>query len=503
MTKFISPIVARITMSDGYKFSMAEAGFPLREETFYYTHRRGGANGWHYMPVDAQQYVKALLPRGCTNDSLDDRMSDDYKYLDEHAYSVGAAARKAYSLTDNLKVTAIPKGSWFYNRESAFSVTGTSAIGSWLEPMSLMLHFRIQVATQAKINRLPPNMIATCAREEEIIIEACEEAGRKPPQIEVREEEYYNAILAKARALVDVVKNPDRIFEVGMRAVSCMEQHEIALRAIRDAGIMRTSNVYLAQKLGMIPVGTMGHEHIQRFGNSYQSFITMRDRFPGFISYLPDTFDSIREGIPAALKAMMECPNRKSGIRFDSEDRIRNHYWYTLTEMQRLNILQQLILESGWNLEKTIQFEKYRELADWPAELQSYGLGGYLVQPNWAIFRRDDVAAVWKLTKTGARGVMKFSDDAGKQSAPGLPVVLRPLPMHMGSNIPVGIIGQDGEKIENHFQLSSNEPNAVAMLSPDMVMLNNAPQVAPIYSPETQKLADICTAIRQANFSEV
>ena len=28
--------------TDGYKFSMAEAGWPLRTETFYYSHRKGG-----------------------------------------------------------------------------------------------------------------------------------------------------------------------------------------------------------------------------------------------------------------------------------------------------------------------------------------------------------------------------------------------------------------------------------------------------------------------------
>jgi nicotinate phosphoribosyltransferase len=255
----------RITMTDGYKFSMAEAGFPLRTETFYYTHRRGGANGWHFMPVDPKEYVKSLLKIEETNIGL------DYKYLDEHSYSVGAAARKAFSMTDSVKVTSIPKGSWFYNRESAFSASGPSALGSWLEPNALMLHFRVQVATQAKINNLPTKLIATCEREKEIIIESCEAAGRKPPEIEVRSEEYYNSIHDKAKALIDAVKDPDRLFEVGMRAVSCIEQHEIALRAIRDLGIMRTANVYLAQQLGMTPVGTMGHEHVMRFGNSYQS----------------------------------------------------------------------------------------------------------------------------------------------------------------------------------------------------------------------------------------
>ena len=36
--------------TDAYKFSMAAAGFPLRTETFTYTHRRGGP---HFLPFDA------------------------------------------------------------------------------------------------------------------------------------------------------------------------------------------------------------------------------------------------------------------------------------------------------------------------------------------------------------------------------------------------------------------------------------------------------------------
>ena len=255
------------------------------------------------------------------------------------------------------------------------------------------------------------------------------------------------------------VGNPDRIFEVGMRAVSCMDQHMIALKAIKEAGILRTSNVYIAQMLKMIPVGTMGHEHIQRFGNDYQSFITMRDRFPGFISYLPDTFDSIRSGIPAALRAIQERQDRKAGIRFDSEDKIKNHYLYTITECLRLGLNPQLILESGWNLEKTILFEKFREMMEWPADQQSYGFGGYLVEPPWQTFMRDDVAAVWKLTESGGVATMKFGDEAGssKQSAPGRPVIFRPHPMLATNSVPVGIIGQEGEKINDYYCMGDRD----------------------------------------------
>ena len=494
--------MSNILMTDGYKFSMAEAGFPLRTETFYYTHRRGGYYGWHFMPIDAVKYVNGLLPPQF-QDFPTVELAGDYKYLESNSYAVGAAYRKAFSMTDMVKVSAIPEGSWFYNREPAFSITGPSAIASWLEPTALMLNFVVQVATQAKIRALSDKMFATCEEEKELILNACLFAGSKIPEIEVRTDEYYQSILAKAKALVEAVGgNPDRIFEVGMRAVSCMAQHKIALSAIKAAGIMRTSNVYLAKELGMIPVGTMGHEHIQRFGNDYQAFITMRDRFPGFISYLPDTFDSIRSGIPAALRAIQERPDRDAGIRFDSEDRIKNHYFYTITECLRLGLLPQLILESGWNLEKTLQFERYREMMQWSPNRQSYGYGGYLVEPTWQTFRRDDVAAVWKLTKSVV-ATMKFGDEANsaKQSAPGLPVIYRPHPMHASPEIPVGIIGQEGEVILNHYCLSANETKAGYIPDFKAAASGKIIFVEPQYSPATQALVDICKANRQANFN--
>ena len=45
--------------TDGYKFSMAEAGWPLRKETFYYTHRKGGLQ---IVPMDIPTFVRGLLP---------------------------------------------------------------------------------------------------------------------------------------------------------------------------------------------------------------------------------------------------------------------------------------------------------------------------------------------------------------------------------------------------------------------------------------------------------
>jgi nicotinate phosphoribosyltransferase len=475
-----------VTGSDGYKFSMAEAGAALRVESFYYSHRRGGVNGWHYMPVDPNTFIQSLLPTP---------KAEDYEYLSQHSYEVGASFRRAFEQRDKLKIVGVPKGSWFYDREPAILVEDYSAVTSWLEPSALQLHFRIQIATAAKTGKLDERCrFATCLRERDIITETFDSIGMKAPQIEVRADEYYRSVLDRARDLVGIVKDPNRIFEVGMRAVSCMEQHEIALAAIKEAGILRTSNVFLAQKLGMIPVGTMGHEHPQRIGDDYEAFIAMRDRFPGFLFYLPDTFSTIQSGIPSALHVIAEQPDRDSGIRFDSEHGIRGHYMFTIAKAMEMGLQPRLALESGWNRELTVEFEELREMVKWPADRQAYGYGGYLVKPDWPSCLRDEVSAVYKLSKTGSRAVMKFGDEPGsaKASIPGRPVIWRPKPVQMTANTPAGYIAQEGEDwdppVESTLISGRTEHQGLAP--------HQSKVRPPVVSPATQELIRKCETNR-------
>jgi len=477
-----APFVHPITGSDGYKFSMAEAGAALRFEYFNYSHRKGGVNGWHYMPVDAESYVRSLLPKPEIS---------DYDYLRNHSYDVGASFRKAFTQYDKLRVVAVPKGSWFYDREPAVLDGGPSAVASWLEPLHLILNFRIQVATAAKTGKLDDRCkFATCEREREIILETLDSIGAHAPKIEVRADEYAASVLARAKDLVSIVENPDRIFEVGMRAVSCMDQHEIALRAIKEAGILRTSNVYLAQKLDLIPVGTMGHEHPQRIGDDYDCYTAMRDRFPGFLFYLPDTFSTLRSGVPSALIVIAEQPDRDAGIRFDSEHGIRGHYMFTIARAIEMGIQPRLALESGWNRELTVEFEHLREMAKWPADRQAYGYGGYLVKPEWKSFLRDDVSAVYKLCQSGSMATMKFGDEpkSGKASFPGRPVIWRPKPVELGPGVPAGYIAQEDEDWKPPLAASLlSGASSHGVLDPTRTQAKGL-----VLSPATQELVRKC-----------
>lgn len=425
--------------TDGYKFSMAEAGWPLRQETFYYAHRKGGAA---VLPFDAEAEVQKLMP---------EPTEADYAYLASHEYEMGAGFKAAVLRRDRVVIRALPKGAWFLPREPAFSLSGPSALISWLEPQVLHLHYRIQIATLALTD---PAALATevatvtCDEQKNIVLATLDAVGvRAPVHITVDSDAYYERVKARAAQLASIVGDPARIFEVGLRAATCIPQHVIALEACKAAGVRRTSHVAVARALDMIPVGTMGHEHVQRYGSDEAAFRAMRDRRPGRSSYLLDTFDTIRSGIPAAYSLMEEGYQSGDSIRYDSGDK-EMQYRYAAKEARKRGIRSVQILEDGFDAALTEKFEALRREVGWGPDEQFYGYGGYLIaRTSGTSLVRDKVAAVYKLSQTATSPTMKFGDDAnaGKESVPGNPVVFRRRSGD-GRDGPRGVIGQVGER---------------------------------------------------------
>src|SRR5438132_13128657 len=108
-------MAASLLMTDGYKLSMAEAGWPLRKETFYWSHRRGGPQ---VLPFDVRAEVMALLPRA---------EPEELQWLAEHGYETGPGFRLAIDRHEAVIVQTLPQGSVFWPREPIASVTGPSA----------------------------------------------------------------------------------------------------------------------------------------------------------------------------------------------------------------------------------------------------------------------------------------------------------------------------------------------------------------------------------------
>jgi nicotinate phosphoribosyltransferase len=465
--------------TDGYKFSMAEAGWPLRQETFYYSHRKGGLQ---VMPLDLAAYVKALLP---------DPKPEDYEFLARYDYEMGVGFKAAILRKEKLTVRAIPRGALFFPREPILTVTGPSALVSWVEPLLLQLNYRIQVATQALADRdalARALATVTCEEQKAIALETLDAVGVKPVPITVDSEGYQRRVRATVQELIDIVEDPARIFEVGLRAATCMEHHELALRACKEVGVQRTSNVEGARKLGMIPVGTMGHEHVQRYGSDDAAFRAMRERRPGRSSYLLDTFDTLTSGIPAAFQLIREDPSAQDSIRFDSGNK-KLQYLYAVTRARDVGIRPVNILEDGLDAQATREFEDLRRQVGWEPSAQFYGYGGHIVARTMECpLTRDRVAAIYKLSSTGRTPVMKFGNELaeGKQSIPGTPVLFR---RRHGSG-PIGLVGQEGEPApEGYFPLMDSTAEA-----PSLVGAQESATDARIgYTPATKELVDELT----------
>ena len=472
--------------TDAYKFSMAQAGFPLRRETFYFSFRRGGPQ---YVPFDVAEAVRALvdaLPFG----------EDDLTFARNAGYGLSDAMLEAmHGGSKALEIVAVPKGTWVLEREPILSVTGPSFLVSWLEPTLLWLNHPIQLATAFKLGQVTdPVRVATCEEHEKIIKRIAVSVGADEPEV-VREDEVYRERVRKTvKALVEATGTPERVFEVGMRSAVCMDMHRIALDACKAEGVNMTSNVLLAQEMGMKPVGTMGHEHVQRWGEDLAAFRAMRDMRSSPPSYLLDTFDTMGSGIKAAVEVMREREHPCS-IRYDSGNKFIQ-YLHACELLSEAGLQPSHVLEDGLDVEATRHFEHLREFTRWPKNKQVYGYGGSIVgRPMTNPLTRDRVSAVFKLTQTGSEPRMKFGNERGlgKQSVPGKPVLARRI---RGDDGPLGIIAQAGEDVPDDYIIVSGNPEASERLR--LCNVHDLPRIVQdqpenaraVYSPATQAMVD-------------
>ena len=481
--------MSNLLRTDGYKFSMAQAGFPLRRETFYLSFRKGG---WQYIPFDLDQELRQWL--------LPIPEDGDQSYLDSVGYGLTGAMDNSVRMAHGCHIRTAPAGTWVYQREPIATIDTTSFPASWLEHITLRLFFSIQLSTEIKLHgaNIDPRMLhCTCEEQAGIARRVIEAVGGSHiktllDMIVVDEDAYRAAVTEQAKKLIHIVGDPTRLFEVGMRAATCESQHKIALEALRELGIRDTSNVELAREIGMHPVGTMGHEHVQRWGNDLDAYRAMRDMRVGTPSYLLDTFDTITSGVPAAIRVGKEIPHTFA-IRYDSGDKY-GQYIYSHGEFKRHGLEPIHILEDGLTDTMTAKFEQLREFTGLSPEKQVYGYGGFFVSKCWDNpLTRDRVAAVYKLTQTSGEPRMKWGNEEGlgKISVPGNPVAWR----RVRGNGPLSIIGQVGEEIpEDHICVTTYGTDGDKKILDQLRLCNvdgaivDKPDQPYLLSPQTQAL---------------
>lgn len=431
---------AQMLATDAYKNAMAQAGYPLRNEVFQLVLRKGGP---FYIPFDFAEVVRYLRPNMTRTEGHDN-------FLRQHGFDLTDAMFTA--LKDGaLKVTAAPKGSWIFAGEPVLTVEGPSYLVSWLEPLILMFHFPIQLATALK-NGKTGALETTCDAERDIILYVETEVGVSFAEKVIKDTSYLRQAERNILAAIEAVGGDvDRIFEVGFRAATCTEQHLRVLSTCRALGVMKTSNMLGAFIFGMTPVGTTGHEHPQREGDDLTALRNMRDRRSGRPTSLPDAYDTLRLGIPATIAFWKESGRKDNAVRFDSGDQKQQVQLFRGFELMDPGFEPPTYLfEDGYTAEKIVEMEAYCDSLGIPPDRCIYGLGGFFVSaPSTIGFQRDDVSAAYKLCFS-LRPTMKFSGSVGKRSIPGRPVIMR----STGDAAATSIVAQAGEHIHGYAVLS-------------------------------------------------
>lgn len=116
----------------------------------------------------------------------------------------------------------------------------------------------------------------------------------------------------------------DDIIEFGLRRAQGADAGIYGSRACIIGGCKSTSNV-LAGKLFDVPIsGTHAHSWIMSFENELIAFKTYAKAFPKNCILLVDTYDTLRSGVPNAIKVFENLKNDgllgTFGIRLDSGD---------------------------------------------------------------------------------------------------------------------------------------------------------------------------------------
>lgn len=227
---------------------------------------------------------------------------------------------------------------------------------------------------------------------------------------------FESLIATKARRIRFVAK--DKIVsDFGLRRGQGLASL-FASRAAIIGGINSTSNVLAAFNYDLIPAGTQAHSWIQSFGDELEAFRKYAEFYPDNCILLVDTFDTLRSGIPNAIKVAKELEakgKRLKAIRLDSGD---------LAYLSKK--ARKMLDDAGLSYVKIVasnQLDEYliKSLDDQNAPIDFFGVGTNLITGQ----KDAALDGVYKISMIDDKPTIKLSEDISKVTLPGVKKIYR------------------------------------------------------------------------------
>ncbi len=233
----------------------------------------------------------------------------------------------------------------------------------------------------------------------------------------------HQTLIASKAAKVCRAARGDKVMEFGLRRAQGPDAGIYGARAAIIGGCGSTSNV-LAGKMFDVPVsGTHAHSWVMNFPTEYEAFKAYAKVYPDAVLLLVDTYDTLKSGIPNAIKVFKELKaegKKPIGIRLDSGDLA----YLTKKARQMLDdagFPDAIICASGDLDEKLVL-----SLKGQGAKINSWGIGTKLITSA----DMPALGGVYKLAgvfnKDGSiTPKIKVSDNSAKITNPGFKKIVR------------------------------------------------------------------------------
>ena len=214
------------------------------------------------------------------------------------------------------------------------------------------------------------------------------------------------------------------VLEFGSRRAQGIAGAVTGARAAFIGGCAGTACTVSDQIYGVPAAGTMAHSWVQMFDSEYDAFVSYCKTYPNNAVLLVDTFNTLKSGIPNAIRAFNEVLKplgiTKCGIRLDSGDMAY------LTQKAR-----KMLDEAGWTectitVSNSLDERLIANIIQQGAKIDSFGVGERLITSKSApVF-----GGVYKLCAVErADGSLlpkiKVSENPGKITNPGFKKVYR------------------------------------------------------------------------------
>ena len=130
---------------------------------------------------------------------------------------------------------------------------------------------------------------------------------------------HQSLIATKANRIVRAAEGR-AVMEFGARRAHGATAAIVGARAAYVGGCVGTATTLTDEIYGIPALGTMAHSWVQSFDDEYEAFSKYAELYPNNCTLLVDTYNTLKSGVPNAIKIFDEFKPAKKGIRIDSGD---------------------------------------------------------------------------------------------------------------------------------------------------------------------------------------